>query len=234
VAKPGSNRLTFTMLRMTRPDTTSSANDSAISPMTSDAVGYSRDMTHTRFASVAVLALVAITIPRPAAADVRITGFGGVSFIDDSSKGTYGAAIALGGLFGFEFEAARTSLGQLAEIDFANLDVDANLTTYMFNAVVRLPAGPIQPYATAGLGAVKVTGSIGVPFAAGLDAHAQNIGWNFGGGLYIVPLPFFAIRGDVRRFQTGGVEWDDIAGIGDLPLPEFSYWRATAGVTVKF
>ena len=60
-----------------------------------DAVGYSRDMTHTRFASVAVLALVAITIPRPAAADIRLTGFGGVSFINDENKGTYGAAIAI-------------------------------------------------------------------------------------------------------------------------------------------
>ena len=123
-------------------------------------------MTHTRFASVAVLALVAITIPRPAAADVRLTGFGGVSFINDENKGTYGAAIAFGGLFGFEFEAARTSLGDVAEIDFANIDVDAHMTTYMFNAVVRLPAGPIQPYASAGVGAVRVTGSVGVPLSA--------------------------------------------------------------------
>ena len=168
-----------------------------------DAVGYSRDMTHTRFAPVAVLALVAITIPRPAAADVRLTGFGGVSFINDENKGTYGAAIAFGGLFGFEFEAARTSLGDIADIDFANFDVDAHMTTYMFNAVVRLPTGPIQPYASAGVGAVRVTGSVGVPLIGGVDAHAQDVGWNFGGGLYIVPLPFFAIRGDVRRFQTG-------------------------------
>ena len=150
------------------------------------------------------------------------------------SKGTYGAAIALGGLFGFEFEAARTSLGDVAEIDFANIDVDAHMTTYMFNAVVRLPAGPIQPYATAGVGAVRVTGSIGVPFVGGLDAHAQDFGWNFGGGLYIVPLPFFAIRGDVRRFQTGELFLDDIADLDLLPLPDFDYWRATAGVTFKF
>ena len=78
-------------------------------------------MTHTRFASVAALALVAMLSPRPAAADVRLTGFGGVSFINDENKGTYGAAITFGGLFGFEFEAARTSLGDIAEIDFANM-----------------------------------------------------------------------------------------------------------------
>jgi opacity protein-like surface antigen len=198
------------------------------------AVGYSKNMTHTRFASVAVLALVVFTIPSPAAADVRLTGFGGVSFINDDSKGTYGAAIALGGLIGFEFEAARTSLGELIDLDFTDFDVDAHLTTYMFNAVLRLPAGPIQPYATAGVGTVRASGSIGLPLVAGVDVSAQNVGWNFGGGLYIVPLPFFAIRGDVRRFQTKEVSWDDIAGLGDLPLPDLSYWRATAGLTFKF
>jgi opacity protein-like surface antigen len=192
-------------------------------------------MTHTRFATVAALALVAVLSPRPAAADVRLTGFGGVSFINDENKGTYGAAITFGGLFGFEFEAARTSLGDLAEIDFANIDVDvdAHMTTYMFNAVVRLPTGPIQPYASAGAGVARVTGSVGVPIIGGVDAHAQDFGWNFGGGLYIVPLPFFALRGDVRRFQTGELLWDDIADL-DLPLPDFDFWRATAGVTFKF
>ena len=108
------------------------------------------------------------------------------------------------------------------------------MTTYMFNAVVRLPTGPIQPYASAGVGAVRVTGSVGVPLIGGVDAHAQDFGWNFGGGLYIVPLPFFAIRGDVRRFQTGELFLDDIADLDLLPLPDFDYWRATAGVTFKF
>ena len=61
---------------------------------------------------------------------------------------------------------------------------------------------------------------MGVPLIGGVDAHAQDFGWNFGGGLYIVPLPFFAIRGDVRRFQTGELLWDDIADL-DLPLPDF-------------
>ena len=74
---------------------------------------------------------------------------------------------------------------------------------------------------------------MGVPLIGGVDAHAQDFGWNFGGGLYIVPLPFFAIRGDVRRFQTGELLWDDIADL-DLPLPDFDFWRATAGVTFKF
>ena len=109
------------------------------------------------------------------------------------------------------------------------------MTTYMFNAVVRLPAGPIQPYASAG----RRRGAghrqrRACRSSAGVDAHAQDFGWNFGGGLYIVPLPFFAIRGDVRRFQTGELFLDDIADLDLLPLPDFDYWRATAGVTFKF
>ncbi len=48
-----------------------------------------------------------------------------------------------------------------------------------------------------------VTGSLGVPSSPAWTPSAQDFGWNFGGGLYIMPMPFFGFRVDVRRFQTG-------------------------------
>jgi opacity protein-like surface antigen len=100
---------------------------------------------------------------------------------------------------------------------------------------VRLPAGPIQPYGSAGIGVVRVTGDVDVPFFGDVvSASASDVGWNIGGGVYLFPLPNFGFRADVRRFQTSDVSWEDIADIGDLPLPEFNFWRATAGVTFKF
>ena len=196
-------------------------------------------MRTVRF-SVLILGTITVLQPAPAAADIRATAFGGTTRIEDSNKGTFGASVALGGLLSLEFDAARISLGDLADVDLDVdvVDFDAHLTTYMGNLVVRLPAGPIQPYGSAGVGVVRVSGDVDVPFLGEVfSADTQDFGWNIGGGLYLFPLPNFGIRADIRRFQTGDVEWEDlvdIGEIGDLPLPKFDFWRYTAGVTIKF
>ena len=191
-------------------------------------------MMRTLRFSVLILGTVAALLqPATALADIRATAFAGTTRIEESNKGTFGAAVTLGGLIGVEFEAARILLGGLDDIDI--VDVDASLTTYMGNLVVRLPTGPIQPYGSAGVGVVRVTGDVDVPFFGEvISASASDVGWNIGGGVYLFPLPNFGLRADVRRFQTGDVSWEDIADIGDLPLPKFNFWRATAGVTFKF
>lgn len=191
-------------------------------------------MTRTR--SIAILGIVlaaGLAAATPAAADIRGTVFAGTTRIEETNKGTFGAAVTFGGLLGVEFEAARTLLGDLASVGPA--DVEASLTTYMGNLVLRLPTGPIQPYGSAGVGVVRITGDINVPFLGDVvSASAQDVGWNVGGGVYLFPTPNIGLRADVRRFQTGDVNWEDIADIGDLPLPKFNFWRATAGVTIKF
>jgi opacity protein-like surface antigen len=190
-------------------------------------------MRKLSFSVVILGTAVALLQPTTAHADIRATAFAGTTRIEESNKGTFGAAVTLGGLIGVEFEATRILLGDLEDIDF--LDVEANLTTYMGNLVVRLPTGPIQPYGSAGVGVVRVSGDVDVPFFGDVvSASASDVGWNIGGGIYLFPLPNFGFRADVRRFQTSDVSWEDIADIGDLPLPEFNFWRATAGVTIKF
>lgn len=180
-------------------------------------------------------ALAAVLAPAPASADLRATAFGGLARINDANKGTFGAAITLGSLIGIEFDASRIDLGDLDNIDFDFVDVNANITTYMANLVVRAPTGPIQPYGSAGVGIVRATGNVNVPFVGNLvSASAQDVAWNVGGGLYLFPSENFGLRADLRRFQTGDISWDDITGIGDLPLPQFDFWRATLGVTFKF
>ena len=195
---------------------------------------YSGDMTRThRSAWILAAALAASLAPDTASADLRATAFGGATHINDVNKGTFGAAVTFGGLLGIEFEAARISLGSLENVDV--VDVSAHLTTYMGNLVVRLPTGPIQPYGSAGVGVVRVSGDVNVPFLGNdVSASAQDVGWNVGGGVYLFPSPNFGFRADVRRFQTADVSWENITGIGDLPLPKLDFWRATAGVTIKF
>lgn len=192
-----------------------------------------------RFASQCFLALVVLGVtvvaPAPARADIRLTAFGGNTRVDDANKRTIGAAATLGGLIGVEFEAARADLGGFKDISITNLDIDAALTTYMVNAVVRVPTGPIQPYGSAGVGLVRVSGDLNIPFLGSVfTATASDVGWNLGGGVYIMPAEHFGIRADLRRFQTGDLDWEDITGIGDLPLPKFDFWRASVGLTFKF
>ena len=114
-----------------------------------------------RFASI-LGAAVLLCAPRPAAADLRLTPFAGVTNVNDENEGTVGAAVTFGGLLSLEFEAARTWIGQIPEVPI--VDIDAHLTTYMGNAVLRLPTGPIQPYAAGGVGIIKVSSDIEVPF----------------------------------------------------------------------
>lgn len=181
-----------------------------------------------------VLSSVALA-PTAARAQVLLTGFAGNSRVDDSNKRTLGASLAFGGLLGVEFEAARADLGGFKDISITNIDIDAAMTTYMVNAVVKAPTGPIQPYGSAGIGLVRVTGDVDIPFLGTVvSAKASDVAWNVGGGLYVMPSDHIGFRGDVRRFQTGDLDWKDITGIEDLPLPKFDFWRATVGLTIKF
>lgn len=187
-----------------------------------------------------LVGLLALVAPARADADVLFTPFAGITFIDfvdkDSRKGTFGASIGVGGVVGIEFEAARTLLGSYTGIPV--VDFNAHLTTLMGNLVVRVPSGPIQPYVSGGGGIVRLTGSVDVPIVGSLlSATADDFGWNFGGGLMLFPTPNLGFRGDIRRFQTGDLSWNEITDIGgfdDLPLPKVDFWRATAGVTFKF
>lgn len=178
--------------------------------------------------------------PAKAEADVFLSPFAGASFLDGEvatgTKGTFGAGIGVGGLVSFEFEGARTQLGGFTDIPV--VDLNARVSTFMGNVMVRWPGGAVQPYATAGAGLVRLTGSVDVPFlGSAVSASADDVGWNFGGGVMFFPNSNIGLRADIRRFQTGNVAWDDITSIGgleDLPLPEVNFWRATGGVTFRF
>lgn len=185
--------------------------------------------------SVTLLAatLAVLLAPTAAFADLRATVFGGATRINETNKGTYGAAITFGGLLGIEFDAARIPLGLLDNVEI--VDVDTSITTYMGNLVLRTPTGPVQAYGSAGVGIVRAAGSVTVPFFGNVvSASAQSVGWNVGGGVYILPGENFGFRADLRRFQTGDISWEDITDLGDLPLPTFDFWRATVGLTLKF
>ena len=191
----------------------------------------------TRLLVPLLVATVLAALPTRASADVLITPFAGVSFVDDEAKVNFGASVGFGGVIGFEFDASRTRIGTYRDIPV--VDLRADVTTLMGNLVVRLPTGPVQPYASAGVGIIRLSGDLRVPFLGTVfSAGGQDFGMNAGGGLYLFPSQNFGIRGDVRYFRTlGDLTLNDltnIGGIDNLPLPRLDFWRATVGVTFKF
>lgn len=179
-----------------------------------------------------------LAVPRPASADILLTPFAGVSFLDeDNDKFSYGIGLSLGGLLGIEGELARTSLGETS-VAGSVVDLEAGVTTGMVNLVARFPAGPLQPYGTAGLGVIRASGDVDVPYLGSvLSISGKTFGMNYGGGIYIFPSSSIGIRADVRYFRTVGdltlEDLDDLIGF-DLPIPDFDFWRVTGGVTLRF
>jgi opacity protein-like surface antigen len=188
-------------------------------------------------AIAAGVALALGAVPARASAELLLTPFAGVSFADDVKKGNYGVTLGLGGIIGVEVDISQTRLGSFLDIPF--VDVSAKATTIMGNLVVRLPTGPIQPYVSGGVGVIKLSADVDVPFLGNVvGVDAKDFAMNAGGGLYVFPSPNLGIRGDIRYFRTVDDlaldELTDIDGLDDLPLPRLDFWRITGGITLKF
>jgi hypothetical protein len=186
-----------------------------------------------------LVACVLLAVPGAASADILLTPFAGISFLEQEQKKlTYGVGLSLGGLIGIEGEVARVSLAEQGIVG-TSVNLETNLTTYMGNFVLRVPVGSVQPYAVGGLGLIKLSGDVDAPYLGNvLSVSGTELGLNFGGGLYVFLGDNLGIRGDLRYFRTiGEVTLEDITdfgGFSSLPVPQFDFWRATAGVTLKF
>jgi opacity protein-like surface antigen len=186
--------------------------------------------------SLAVCAFV--LAPAAASAEILLTPFAGVSFLSEGDeKFVYGASLAFGGLIGVEGEIARTNVAD-QELFGSTVDLETKRTTGMVNLMVKLPLGPVQPYATGGLGVIRVSGEVAAPVLGQLQLSGGEFGMNFGGGVIVFPSRSIGLRADVRYFRTLGDltlgDLTDFGGLDDLPIPEFDFWRVTGGVTLRF
>ena len=125
------------------------------------------------------------------------------------------------GIFGFEEDIglARDFFGKTPGGNNAML-------TVMSNLMLVVSAGPIQPYALIGLGLMRPH----VQFDAVSLARDKNaLGYDVGGGLNIFLGHAVGIRGDVRHLRTV----QDVA-IGLFSTDQIDFWRASAGLTLRF
>lgn len=192
-------------------------------------------MRFRRIFATSLAALVLMAAPRPALADGFITPYLGTTFngsFDDYKPGTklhYGVGLGWLGQsgIGFEVDAAYAptylSSGDDSLFDFEN---DGSVVTVMGNLVVGRSAGGIQPYVSGGMGLMRTNIT-----AVGdlLDYTDTGFGINAGAGLRI-GSGRVALRGDLRYFR----QLSDLTPVQNVELGSFSFWRASAGVSIGF
>lgn len=189
-----------------------------------------------RSASFGLAACLALATPVAARADILLSPFAGLTFVDGESKGTFGASLGLGSIITMEADVARTSLGSVTTPGF---DLDVSSTSYMGNVLVRPPFGSVQPYGLAGIGIIRLSGRFDLPFEGNLgDATRTKLGYALGGGVFIFFSPNLGLRGDVRYIRPfGDLRVSDLVALpttGDVPAGQLDMTRATVGLTLKF
>ena len=178
-------------------------------------------------------AAFALTLAWPASAraDVFLTPYAGVNFAGSTidKRTNLGASLTWLGSSGLGLEV---DMGFIPDF-FAPKDLDIDLlgdnsvTTLMGNIVFGRGGGGIQPYVSAGAGLMRSqVGSFGELF----DATDNGFGVNAGAGLR-VGGGRLSLRGDVRYFRN--ISDVDETILEDV-LGDFSFWRATAGLAIRF
>jgi opacity protein-like surface antigen len=197
--------------------------------------------------------LAAVTVaasPTRASADWLLTPFIGTNFGGSADFGRFdefedeferrvdfGASLGwMGhGAIGFEFDFGHSpnffqnTVGP-GDFDFG----DSHVTTLMANVLVGIPAGGqrgpgFRPYGSGGLGLIRSHVSGGEFFN---DLDANDFGFNVGAGLQGFFNDRIGLRGDVRYFRS--LQDNEPDDEFDLAVSDFSFWRASVGVTIRF
>lgn len=180
---------------------------------------------------IAFVLAVACSFSASARADVLFTPYAGVNFAGGTidKRVNVGGSLAWLGSRGLGVEVDFGFIPDFFEPKGTAIDYPTNnVTTLMGNLVFGRSGGGIQPYLSAGGGLLRSNvGSFGEFFD---DVTTDNgLGVNAGAGLR-VGGGRFSVRGDVRYFRTltdVDVALEDVLG-------DFSFWRATGGLTFRF
>jgi hypothetical protein len=183
---------------------------------------------------VAGVLILALFLPSAARADGFVNPFIGVTFNPSAGTGiaeenhtTYGVSLgSMGGVAGFELDFGYTP-------DFFGEFGDNNVTTLMANLMLSVPADQggagLRPYASGGVGLLKTRVEDPEGF---FDLDNNDFGMNLGFGVIGFMSRGVGIRGDVRYFRNLSDDEED--NEFDIDIGNFSFWRGTVGLTLRF
>lgn len=183
-----------------------------------------------------VLGLIALS---PASAQTTgglVTPFIGVvtNTPTDENRTVYGGSFGVTGpVVGFEVDLGYAPNFFELDDDFGELGSSGSVTTVMGNLLIGAPLGRVRPYGTVGAGLMRSNLELLDFFD---DLSRNDFGINYGGGVMVFLSDNVGIRGDIRQFrslQNDDLD-DDFPEPLDFELGDFTFWRATAGVTFRF
>jgi len=189
-----------------------------------------------RWPRVAALALFAGALfPHTAHAQGFVSASYGYNFGGDAGCRTatdcqnknwnWGGALgALGKVVGFEAE--WTHEGEFT----GDVSTRTSVTTLMGNFMLAPRFGIVQPFALAGIGAIKT--KVEDQLLGSSDSENQ-IGWTIGGGLIVFVQKHIGLKGDIRYYHS--FQALDLLGL-DLGQDrnKIDFGRAGFGVVLRF
>jgi hypothetical protein len=171
--------------------------------------------------------VAALAVAGPLQAQAYLTPNVGMAFggdLDDS-RVSYGGTLTFAGdgILGFAVDFAYTP-------DFLGTTAfgKSNATTLMGNLVLLSPQGRTRIYGSGGVGLLKTR----VEDVSGFfEIDSNELGVNVGGGILFVPDKI-GFQADIRYFRNlTDPEPDDEF---DVDLGDLNYWRASAGIVLRF
>jgi len=185
---------------------------------------------------VLTIVVFALWTPSIAAAQAEAHSWFASPFMSASFGGdTNESAPFYGGSAGWMGSSRLGLEGEVADApDFfepTGFLTDRRVLTIMGNALYRFwTGGGAQAYAAGGAGLVRPhlaeAGDLVV-------LEVNKFGFNVGGGVIGQFSEHTGVRGDVRYMRTAGTSDSDSNPFG-LDLTRFEFWRASAGLVVKF
>jgi len=190
-----------------------------------------------RFAIAATALVLLVLAPEPAHAQTFFVPFVGFdvggdagncpSILTDCSvkRTAYGFGVGhlSHGIFGFEED-----IGYAPDFFGNSQAYQANsVLTLMSNLVVGVPAGPVRPYVSGGLGVMrtKVTLTVGSLFSK----SNTGFGYDLGGGVMIFLPSHLGVRVDYRYIRSGSDV--TIAGLA-IPSAKLNFSRIAFGLVL--
>jgi len=183
--------------------------------------------------------LVTMLAPGAASADWLFTPNIGPVFGGSASGRehlSYGASIGWmgAGVFGWEADFAYTPEFFEGDDDDVELFDSSNVTTFMVNAIIGIPAGGtsgagFRPYFSGGAGLMHVDafGKFGV-----FEHNRTLPALSLGGGVTGFLTPTVGLSWDVRRLSTLRGEGETLGN--SLGREQLSFWRATMAVALRY
>jgi opacity protein-like surface antigen len=197
-------------------------------------------MTRTTRLALFLTIVACIAPPTAAHAQGFVTPFVGTTFnspdvgsAKNGSKAGFGVDLGtFGTVLGFEADFAYYP--EVLDNDIAGLEKN-HVVTVTGNALVSVPIPRVRPYATVGVGFLKLDATnLPSSILPSTDTSQTKFAWSIGGGVMGFFTDHLGVRGDVRYFRAGNFDTDAFRNDTGLLLDQFDFWRAAIGLAAKF